>query len=332
MSTQETPCWVLSDGKAGTENQCIGLAEALDIPFAVQRLRRRPATDWLPAGFWAATGTAALRWGATAPDLRPPWPRLLIAAGRPSVGPSMAIRRAARGATFTVQIQNPRVAPSHFDSVVAPEHDGLSGANVLTTVGALHRVTAATLEAAASRWADRFDHLPRPRIAVLIGGTSKHHRMSPKTAAGLGAQLQTLVSTVGAGLMVTASRRTDPACLDILRTALAGLPVAFWDGAAENPYTGMLALADGIVVTEDSVTMASEAASTGKPLLIAKLAGGSPKFDRFHATLRQRGISRSFDGQWAPWPPVPLHETERIAAEIKRLLVARALPTGADPR
>ncbi|MEQ8247615.1 MAG: mitochondrial fission ELM1 family protein [Alphaproteobacteria bacterium] len=327
MNDPETPCWVLSDGKAGTENQCIGLAEALDLPFTVLRLRRRRATDWLPAGFWAATGTAALQWSATAPDLHPPWPRVLIAAGRPSVGPAIAIRRAAQGATVTVQIQNPRVAPSHFDRVVAPEHDGLNGANVLTTVGSLHRVTPAALATAASRWADRFRPLPQPRIAVLIGGASKHHRMSVATATRLGAQLRALSSAAGAGLMVTASRRTDRACRDILRAALAGFPVDFWDGTGDNPYTGMLALADGIVVTEDSVSMASEAASTGKPLLIAKLAGGSPKFDRFHETLRQRGISRAFDGQWAPWTYPPLHETARVAAEIRDLLAAR-FPAG----
>ena len=78
MTDERPVCWVLTDGKAGTENQCLGLAEALGIPFAVHRLRRRPATDWVPAGFWAATGTLARTFAATAPGLRPPWPTLLF--------------------------------------------------------------------------------------------------------------------------------------------------------------------------------------------------------------------------------------------------------------
>ena len=130
-------CWVLSDGKTGTENQCLGLADALGLPYVVHKLKRRPATDWLPNTFWAATGTLARSWAATAPHVHPPWPRLLIAAGRPSVGPALAVHRAARGATISIQIQDPRIAVSNFDFVIPPSHDGLTGPNVLATLGAM---------------------------------------------------------------------------------------------------------------------------------------------------------------------------------------------------
>ena len=329
MSDEGPPCWVLSDGKAGTENQCIGLAEALGIQFLVHRLVRRAVTDWLPALFWAPTGTLALRAAGRAPGLKPPWPRLLIAAGRPSVGPAMAIRRAAQGATFAVQLQDPRVAPRHFDLVIPPAHDGLVGPNVLPTLGALHRITSDKLATAADRWQGRYAALPHPRIAVLIGGASKHHRMSIDTAKRIGTQLRALCLSSGASLMITTSRRTDPACHQALAQALVGQPVDFWDGTGDNPYAGMLASADGIVVTADSVTMASEAASTGKPVFVADLVGGSPKFDRFHDTLRQRGISREFDGHWATWTYQPLNEAHRIAEEVHRRL-ALPPPNGDD--
>ncbi|NQV81203.1 MAG: mitochondrial fission ELM1 family protein, partial [Alphaproteobacteria bacterium] len=294
----------------------------------VHRLARRAVTDWVPAQFWAATGTLALHAAGRAPGLKPPWPRLLIAAGRPSVGPAIAIRRASQGATFVVQLQDPRVAPTHFDLVVPPAHDGLAGPNVLPTLGALHRITPIALASAATQWQGRYAALPHPRIAVLIGGASKHHRMSIDTANRIGTQLRALCTSSGASLMITTSRRTDPACQQALAQALIGLPVDFWDGTGDNPYTGMLATADGIVVTADSVTMASEAASTGKPVFIADLVGGSPKFDRFHEALRQRGISRRFDGHWATWTYQPLNETHRIAEEIRLRLALP--PTASD--
>ena len=310
-------CWVLSDGKAGTENQCLGLADALGLPYVVHRLQRRPATDWLPAPFWAATGTLARSWAATAPDVSPPWPRLLIAAGRPSVGPALAIRRAARGATIALQIQDPRINPAHFDFVIPPSHDGLTGPNVIATLGAMHRVTPAKLEAAATQWGARFTVLPKPRIAVLVGGTSKHHLMTGAVAQRIGETLQALCASTGGSLMVTASRRTDPESQAALKAALNGVPAYFWDGSGDNPYLGMLAMADGIVVTEDSVTMASEAASTGKPVFIAKMEGRAEKFEHFHADLAAHGISRPLTGAWDTWTYPPLHEAARVAAEIR---------------
>jgi mitochondrial fission protein ELM1 len=321
MNAAPPGCWVLSDGKAGTENQCLGLADAVGLPYEVRRLTRG-ALSWVPAGIWAHAGTLALRLASRGADLAPPWPRLLIAAGRPAVGPAIALRRAARGATFVVQLQDPRVAPHHFDLVVPPEHDAVTGSNVISTVGALHRITESSLAAAHDTWRRRFAPLPTPRIAVLIGGSSKHHRMTPAVAARLGNDLRTLCQTGGAGLMITASRRTDAASLAALKTAIEGLPADLWDGRGDNPYQGMLACADGIVVTADSVTMASEAASTGKPLFVAPLDGGSDKFTRFHEDLAARGISRPFAGRWETWAYPPLRETDRIAAVVRERLGA----------
>ena len=75
------------------------------------------------------------------------------------------------------------------------------------------------------------------------------------------------------------------------------LPRAWiWDGIGENPYLGMLALAEYIVVTEDSASMVSEAASTGKPVYVAAMDGGNASFDAFHGLLRTEGVTRPFDG------------------------------------
>ncbi|MCH8188084.1 MAG: mitochondrial fission ELM1 family protein [Proteobacteria bacterium] len=314
-------CWVLTDGKAGTENQCLGLADALALAVTVKRLAPRAPWRWAPASLWT------LPWGEIPlalfhgdDPLAPPWPRLLIASGRPSVGPALAIRRASKGATFCVQLQDPRVSPRHFDLVAAPRHDHLAGPNVLATRGALHRVTAAKLEQAAAHFGPRYAHLPRPRVAVLIGGTSKHYRLTASVAERLGRDLRTLGGAAGAGLMVTASRRTGSDNEKTLRMALEGAACEFWDGEGENPYLGFLALADHIIVSEDSVSMTSEAASTGKPVYTIALEGGAPKFREFHESLAADGVTRPFTGALETWSYTALDDTRRVADEVRARL------------
>ena len=310
-------CWVLTDGKAGTENQCLGLAEAVGLPVTVKRLAPRAPWRWPAGALWTLPwGGLPLRLFRGEEPLAAPWPKLLIASGRPSVGPAIAIRRAAKGATICVQIQDPRVSPTHFDLVAAPRHDGIKGPNVVVTCGALHRVTPERLREAAEHFRPRFTHLPRPLAAVLIGGTSKHYRFSAGVAARLAEQLRALAEDSGVGLLVTASRRTGAESEQVLRAALESTACEFWDGQGENPYLGYLALADHILVTEDSVSMTSEAASTGKPIHTIALEGGAAKFKAFHEALRSDGVTRPFSGALESWTYTPLDDTQAVAAAV----------------
>ena len=313
---------MLTDGKAGTENQCIGLAEALGLDPQVKRLEARAPWRWPPASLWPRLPPQlVLSLVTQAGDpLGPPWPRLLIASGKPSVGPALAVRRLANGQTFAVQVQDPRVDPRLFDLVAAPRHDHLHGANVIQTLGALHRVTPGRLEEARARFAPEFAALPRPLVAVLIGGTSNSYQMTREAARDLAGGLRQMCEASGAGLLITVSRRTGADSEKVLRDALAGLPAAFWDGDGNNPYLGYLALADAIVVTEDSVSMTSEAVSTGKPVHVAGLPGGSAKFREFHGTLRASGATRPFAGALETWSYEPVRDTKLVAAEVARRL------------
>lgn len=314
-------CWVVTDGTLGMEVQCLGLAEALGIEPVVKRLRTRPPWRYLPPRLWLAPMMAL---SSTSDRLDPPWPDLLIATGRQSVALSIAVRRRSGGKTFTVQIQNPAAALGNFDLVVAPVHDGLSGANVVATRGALNGVTPEKLAAAAERFGPELSHLPRPLVAVLIGGDNKVYRLSAGRMRDLAARLAELVARYRAGLAVTPSRRTGVENEAVLREALRSLPAVVWDGTGANPYLGYLALADAIVVTCDSVNMVSEACATGKPVYVFDLDGGSEKFSRFHERLRRDGLTRPFDGVLAEWRYTPLDDTARVAEEIHQRMAGRA--------
>ena len=250
--------------------------------------------------------------------LAPPWPDLLVSSGRQTIAPSIAIRKHRAGKTFTVHLQDPKVSTNCFDIIVTPRHDRRAGPNVISTLGAINRVTPTRLARAREYFAAALAGLPRPRLAILIGGSSKRHRMTGEAAARFGSQVASVARSHRAGLMVTPSRRTGEQNTAILRDLFEGLPMAFWDGTGENPYFGYLAWADAIIVTNDSISMVSEAGATGKPVHVAQLEPESPKFQRFHQDMVAAGITRPLGVELAQWRYEPLCEAVTVAAEVRR--------------
>ena len=307
------------------ENQCLGLAEALGVVPQVKRIKLRTPWEWLPPRLGMLINPLAGLDGR-GDLLTPPWPDLLIATGRRTVAASAMIRRLS-GKTVTVQIQNPHYPVSAFDLVVTPVHDRLRGANVMATAGALHRVTRERLDMAAHEFRSTLAHLPRPLVAVLIGGANSAYRMDPKIIARFAAGLCDLAKTIGCGFAVTPSRRTGEANVAALRQGLAGAPHILWEGEGPNPYFGYLGLADAVIVTSDSVNMVSEACAAQKPVYVYDLPGGSAKFNAFHAAMRDCGAVRPFipgqTRQLESWTPPAIDDTASVARAVKRLLIIR---------
>ncbi len=300
---------VISDGRTGIEAPALGLAEALGLPF------ERVHLSWPPWMGWIET---ALPYGMAAPFLAlppRPWADLLIGSGRRAAPVLRRIK--ARQDCFTVFLGNPRVEPRHFDLVVAPAHDDISGNNVIPILGSLHRVTPQRLEEASLIWAGQAARLPKRRVAVLVGGTSKRHHMPEPVAHRLVSDLKQLADQ-GIGLMITLSRRTPDHARTLFQREL-GLHPAVWlyDGIGDNPYFGFLALSDAIIVTNDSVNMASEACAAGKPVLVFDLPGRDGKLARFHRDLTALGLTRPFLGTFSLWQPAPFNETKRIVEIIR---------------
>lgn len=316
MSELKKTCWILTGGDIGTENQCRGLAEALGLAPVIKRLQLK--SPWRQLSPW-------LKWGqqyALASDsdrIDPPYPDILIASGRKSIGAALYIKKKSGGKTFLVQVQDPRYSAKKFDLIVALQHDPTRGDNVITTTGSMHRVTPEKLAAEKEKFAAVLGPLPPPRVAVLVGGSSKVHRMTPYAAGRLGGMLHQL----DASLMITCSRRTGADNERMLRSTLSGPRTYFWDGTGDNPFFALLAYADYIVVTEDSVSMPSEALSTGKPVFVAPLEGGGKRHDLFHKLLQEQGYTRPFTGTLETWSYTPPRDTLKVADEIRRRLNIR---------
>ena len=310
-------CWVLTDGTIGMVNQALGFAEAMGLRPVLKTFRARSPWKYLAPQFWLLPHRAA---APGSDPIGPPWPDVIVACGSKSIAPTLRIRRKSRGTTRVIYVQNPTLDPQRFDLVVAPMHDRLSGPNVLTVRGAVNRVTPERLAEGAAEFAGKLDHLPHPRVAVIVGGNNAVYRMTPEIVAKLADDLASLCRRDGVGLMVTTSRRTGPEAEALLRERLRGLPVFFWDGSGPNPYFAFLALADAMIVTADSVNMVSESLVTGKPVHVVKLDGGSPKFTRFHEDLLQNFYTRWFSGRLETWSYPPLDDTRRAADEARRRL------------
>ncbi|WP_245620186.1 mitochondrial fission ELM1 family protein [Phenylobacterium immobile] len=331
--------WAVSDGRAGIEAQTLALAEAVaraqPAGIVVKRVAWRAGLGRLPTALMMALPRAA-----TAADLAAPWPDIWIAAGRAALPLSVHMRRWSPG-TFVVQAQDPRWPPAAFDLVIPPVHDGLSGPNVFPIIGAPSRMTAERLAEGRARFAAPLAPLPRPHIAVAVGGASAAYDLPRDQAAILAlAVLQTAQAT-GGSILLTFSRRTPQAAKAAMTEALAGAVLEgrawIWDGEGENPYAAFLGSADHVLVTEDSVNMALDAAATNAPVQILPLRPRSDraaaKFRALHADLQASGRVRPFGGGLERWPVEPILEADRAAAEILRRFDAKAgdLKVGLDP-
>jgi mitochondrial fission protein ELM1 len=250
--------------------------------------------------------------------LQSPWPRFIISIGRRSVPIALAVKKLS--GAFALHIQNPKVPPKLFDLIAAPVHDDFQAPNVITTFGAVHSVTAARLAEAGKRYAPQVESLPHPRIAVLLGGDSQAFSFPPDAAAAFGAALAKLARDTKGALLVTPSRRTRSESLAALANAIEDVPHRVWDGTGDNPYYAFLALADAIIVTEDSVNMVTEAAGTGKPVYVQSLRGRSNRLSHFHRLMQERGATRPFQGRLESWSYVPINDTEMVASAVRRAL------------
>ncbi len=307
----DAAAWILSDDYAGLQAQAVGLAEAAGLRHELRTLVPRAPWRWIAAGLWPAPLSVV-------PDaVRGTLPQVAIGAGGKAAAVVAALRR--RGVA-AVQVQHPRMDPRRFDLVVVNRHDGLTGPNVLVTRTALHRVTPERLAAEAAIWRARLADLPRPLVAVLVGGSNGRHLLDRDAGTRLADQLAEMMRRDHVGLMLTPSRRTEPAVIDALQARLAPLGAWVWDRAGDNPYYGMLALADVIVATEDSVSMVSEAVATAAPVLLAELPGRSRRIELFHQALLAEGRVRRFAGRCEVWPTAPLNDTPLAGAELRRRL------------
>ena len=319
--------WVLSAGKPGDDAQATILAEAVGWPYAVKR-----------------PGDA----------LAPPWPDLVIASGRQTEAAAQGIAARSGGAVRLVQVGRPHGALAQLDLVVAPpQYDLPDHPRVVRLALPLQRVSQGAVARAAAAWTPPAGRpLPRPWLAVLVGGAARPYLLDARVAHDLGAQVSGAARAAGGSLLVTTSRRTPAPVTEALAAALSAPAVVHrWaPDAAANPYLVFLGVADRIVVTGDSASMLADAVSSGKPVEIFALpmgrgrwrdvvrrlvwSGGLPgpvvarlgirpprDLARLHETLYARGLATPFGAPAASRPRAGGDdELVAVAARVRGLI------------
>lgn len=329
--------WALLDGRAGNRAQVLGAAEALGRPFTPVELTYSRAAA-LPNRLLGASGAGLDGAGrARLAALAPPWPDLVIAAGRRSAPAARWIKRRSGGKARLCHIMNPGAGHQDFSLTVIPDHDNFTArrrfsarrggggdGDILRVAGAPSRVTPETLRAAAEKWRGMlFSAAPPPRIAVITGGSTRRRRFTAAMARGLGETAAEWAKARGGGLFITTSRRTGRAQTAALLAACEGIPshAYLWNSGGPNPYMGYLALADAVVVTGESVSMCSEAAAAGKPAAIFAPPGLiGAKHARLVRALINGGHARPFEAGFPENPCIPLNSAGEIAARLQEIL------------
>jgi len=300
--------WLLLDDRPGHTTQVVGLAEALGWPYETKPLRFT-ALNRLSNRLLGAS-RLSLDAGASA-ELAPPWPDLVIAMGRRSAPIARWVKRQSGGHSRLVQFGRKAAnVAADFDLAVTCRHFQLPAhPRRLDLLLPPTQVTAARLQAAAARWPDLFAGQARPRVALIVGGTTAHHRLKPQTAEKMAAEAAAFAAQLGGSLTCVTSRRSGAAVEAALRAGAPEAALHCWRrDQAENPYLGYLAQADVLVVTGESESMLAEAADAAKPLYIypipakpegwrARLSGAvlarsrrGSALGRFCESLIQRGL------------------------------------------
>lgn len=264
--------WVLLGCKGGDNAQLVNLAESLGWPYECKQLVFNPLHA-CPAVVLGES-LASLDAAASEP-LSPPWPEVVLSAGKRSVPVAKWIRANAGATTRLVHIGRPWAPLEWFDLIITtPQYQLPARPNILHNTLPLNLSSEDKLRGAAADplWRSQIDALSHPRIAVLVGGDSSSHLFSAQTATRLGELAAQTAAQSGGSLMVATSPRTSPQAADALEAALgANVLLHRWHPRGHNPYNAFLASADSFIVTGESASMVAEACSRGKPVTIFAL-------------------------------------------------------------
>ena len=307
--------WVLTDHRAGTSNQAIGLAEKLGQDFTIKKLYYNIFAN-LPNQILGAREFYINK--DLSDDLAQPYPDVLISAGRRTAPLALSIKKKSPN-TKIIQIMRPGFNYEQFDIIVLPQHDKSSGgANIYWTIGAMNRIKSSEMLAHAEEFRAHIPQVNLCNIAVMIGGGNKGFEFGASEAEEMSGIIENLANNHGAQIAMSFSRRTSNEAKQIFRKKFTEPHFIYEpEQGGYNPYNGMLATADFVIVTGDSISMASEVATIGKPLYIyCPKSLSSTKHQYFIQQLLDLNIARKLEGELdhlSDYQYQPLNEAQKIA-------------------
>ncbi len=303
---------LLTEGMHGMISQVEGLAKALDIDFTHHKVELNHFWKLIPPKLTPISESVYKKINHDDFDV-------IISCGRKSVIPSIHLKNTAKKKVFNIHIQDPKVELNHFDFIVAPEHDGIEGQNVISTKGAIHYLTENEISENKDYLNSFIKKDERKIWALIMGGPTKYYDYSTKNMKHIFTALYKLLKKHDFQLVVIPSMRTPINTIHYAREFFGENHTILMD-VDKKAYLSALAISENIVVTCDSSSMISEAALTGKPIYIASILPkkNDKRFQRFRNLFRELNIIRNLGEEVEIWSYEKLDETNRVANIIKQ--------------
>ncbi len=303
---------LLTEGMHGMISQVEGMAKALNAEFSHKIVRLSFPWKLIPPKITPISKIIlkdkAYLTGSEVPDL-------IISCGRKSVIPSIFLKR-KNSKIFTIHIQDPKVSFKNFDAIVAPEHDNLKGDNIYTSKGAIHYITEPEISKARQYLVNKIKS--EKIVSLILGGPNKYYSFNSDQIINIFNQIKSIFVSAGYKVIIIPSMRTPKETIDLAvrEMGLCGYVVNKVDKQA---YLSAYALANYVIVTCDSTSMISEAATSGKPIFVAhmKAKRNNYRFNRFYELFKQMGITRNLGEKVETWTYNKHNEAQRIALELK---------------
>ena len=292
-------------------SQVEGLAKALNLDYRHQTIKLKKFWNYIPPKLTPISENILSEQFTCDANV-------IISCGRKSVIPSIALKKKFGKNILNIHIQDPKVKLSNFDFIVAPEHDGLKGENVLTSKGAIHYLTNDELNSHENYLKFRINN-QKKIVTLILGGPTKHYDYNEKTIESIFLKVKQNFLDNNYQLIVVPSMRTPQNIIDKAKNYFNEDQIII-PNVDKKAYLCSLKKADHIIVTCDSISMISEAAITGKPIYVAQMPTikNNERFKIFFNLFISLNIIKELNAKVKNWTYPKLDETRKIADQIRK--------------
>ena len=303
---------LLTEGMHGMISQVEGMAKALNAEYEHKIIRLRFPWNLIPPKF-SPISRIVLKdktYITENNDFD-----LVISCGRKSVIPSILIKK-KKSKIFSIHVQDPKVRFKNFDAIVAPEHDGLKGNNIYNSKGAIHYITEPEITKAKPYLLDKIKS--QKIVSLILGGPNKYYKFDKEELKKIFKIIKSDFVSKGYKIIIIPSMRTPKESIDLAINEMAEFGYVV-NKVDKQAYLSAYALANYIIVTCDSTSMISEAATSSKPIFVAHMKSkrNNYRFQRFFDLFKQMGIIRDLGEKIETWSYNKHNEAQRIALELK---------------
>ena len=300
---------LLTEGMHGMISQVEGLAKALDLDFIHEKIVINNFWKIIPPKFTPVQNFVFKN--KISNDFN-----IVISCGRKSVIPSIYLKKKLKEKIMNIHIQDPKVSLGNFDYIVAPEHDGLIGSNVLQSKGAIHYLRDNELNENKSYLKSKINK--KKVVSFIVGGPNKYYNYADDIIDVIFSKVKKNFIDNDYQLIFIPSMRTPKNIINKAKEFFDYNQIIIQD-IDKKAYLSSLELADHIVVTCDSTSMISEAAITGKPIYVAQMPNikKNDRFQKFFQLFNSLNITKNLENSVEKWNYKKLNETDRISSYIK---------------